>query len=168
MESRYKLLGHPIHVMLIPYPLALLSTAAVFDVIGFVTGDGTWHTASFWMISAGLLVGLGAALFGLLDWLNVPRGTRARSVGLLHGTGNAVMVVLFALSWLLRLPDPAGASPLAVLLALAGAGILAVTGWLGGELPYRLGIGIDAGAHPNASSSLSSEPIQAGEHVIGS
>ena len=159
MESRYKLLGHPIHAILIPYPLALLSTAAVFDVVGLLIGDGTWHAAAYLMIAAGVLVGLAAGLFGALDWLGVPRETRARSVGFSHGSGNVVVLVIFIVSWLLRtgrVEDP-GLVPVA--LAVVGAGILGVTGWLGGELPYRLRIGIDEGAHPDAPSSLSGEPI---------
>ncbi|MDQ3871531.1 MAG: DUF2231 domain-containing protein [Chloroflexota bacterium] len=165
MESRYKLLGHPIHPMLIPYPLALLSTAAVFDVIGLLTRDGMWHTVAFWMIAAGLIVGLVAALFGLLDFLNIPGQTRAKSVALTHGIGNVVVVVLFAASWWLRtgnVPDP-GLLP--IVLGLLGAGLVGVTAWLGGELPYRLGIGIDEGANPDASNSLSHEPIRIGDRA---
>ena len=166
MESRYKLLGHPIHPMLIPYPLALLSTAAVFDVIGLVSGDGTWHTIAFWMIAAGLLVGLAAAVFGFLDYTHIPRGTRARSVATTHGAGNAVVVVLFAVSWWLRTGNVENPGIVPIALALIGTAIAGVTAWLGGELPYRLGIGIDDGAHPDASSSLSHEPIRAGDRAI--
>jgi uncharacterized membrane protein len=166
MESRYKVLGHPIHPMLIPFPLALLATAAIFDVVGLVTADGTFHTISFWMIAAGLLVALAAALFGLLDFLKIADRTRAKRVALMHGLGNVVVVILFAASWWLRLGhlDDPGLFPVA--LAIAGALLLAVTGWLGGELPYRLGIGIDEGANPNASSSLSDEPLRAGDRAV--
>jgi uncharacterized membrane protein len=166
MESRYKLLGHPIHPMLVPFPFALLATAAVFDVIGLLTSDGTFHVISFWMIAAGLLVGLAAALFGLLDFLKIADRTRAKRVALMHGLGNLVMVVLFAASWWLRLGHLDDPGLLSVLLAVAGALLLAVTGWLGGELPYRLGIGIDEGANPNASSSLSDEPIRVGDRAV--
>ncbi|MBA3780075.1 MAG: DUF2231 domain-containing protein [Chloroflexi bacterium] len=160
MESRYKLLGHPIHAMLIPYPLALLSTAGVFDVLGLVTGDGMWHTIAFWMIAAGLLVGLLAAVFGFLDFSNIPKETRARSVARTHGLGNVVVVVLFGASWWLRTGNIADPGLVPVLLALLGTALVAGTAWLGGELPYRLGIGIDQGANPDASSSLSHEPIR--------
>jgi uncharacterized membrane protein len=168
MESRYKLLGHPIHPMLIPYPLALLSSAAVFDVIGLLTGEGAFHTVAFWTIAGGILVGLAAALFGLLDYLKIPGGTRAKSVGLTHGLGNLVVVILFAASWWLRLGSLENPGLLPIVLAVVGAGLVAVTGWLGGELPYRLGIGIDEGAHPDASSSLSHEPIRIGDRAVRS
>jgi uncharacterized membrane protein len=168
MESRYKLLGHPIHPMLIPWPLALLSTAAVFDVVGLISGDGSWHTASFWMIAAGLLVALVAALFGYLDYTHIRSGTRAKSVATTHGLGNAAVVLLFAASWWLRTGNVESPGLLPVVLALVGTGIATVTAWLGGELPYRLGIGIDEGANPDASSSLTSEPIRVGDRTVGS
>jgi uncharacterized membrane protein len=166
VESRYKLLGHPIHPMLIPWPLALLSTATVFDVIGVLIRDGTWHTMAFWMIAAGLVVGLLAAVFGFLDFLKIPARTRAKSVGLTHGGGNLVMVLLFAVSWLLRTGNVADPGALPILLAVVGTGVATVTAWLGGELPYRLGIGIDEGANPDASNSLSHEPVRVGDRAV--
>ena len=162
MESRYKLLGHPVHPMLIPYPVAMLSTPAVFDVLGLLTGDGTWHTVAFWMIVAGLLVGAVAGVFGLLDWLTLPPGTRAKSLGLLHGSGNLVVLILFALNVLLRLGSIERPGLLAVVLTLLGAALVGITAWLGGELPYRLAVGVDEGAHLDAPNSLSGRPASEG------
>jgi uncharacterized membrane protein len=89
----------------------------------------------------------------------MPGGTRAKAVGIWHGIGNVVVVVLFALSRWLRYGDPAHApSTIAFILALVGVGIGAVTGWLGGELTDRLGVGVDPGAHLDAPSSLSGMP----------
>ena len=68
MESRLKLLGHPVHPMLIVFPLGLLATAVVFDILYVVTGNRDLATFSFWAIVAGLVGGLLAALFGLLLW----------------------------------------------------------------------------------------------------
>src|SRR5215207_9872989 len=76
MESRAKVFGHPIHPILIPFPLGLLTTSVVFDVIYLLTGDGKWSGISFWMIAAGVIGGLAAAVFGLIDWLAIPSGTR--------------------------------------------------------------------------------------------
>src|SRR5205814_9857468 len=86
-------------------------------------------------------------------------GSRAKSVGLLHGGGNVVVVALFAVSWLLRL-GAAGYLPdtLAFILSLAGVLLATVTGWLGGELVDRLGVGVDEGANLNAPNSLSGRP----------
>jgi uncharacterized membrane protein len=159
MESKIKLLGHPVHPMLIVFPLGLLITGVIFDVVYFMTDNDSFTTVAYWCIAAGIIGGLLAALFGLIDWLNIPSGTRAKSVGMWHGLGNLVVVALFALSWWFRYSDPAyEPSTLAFILALVGVGIGAVTGWLGGELVDRLGVGVDEGAHLNAPSSLSGMP----------
>lgn len=158
MEARAKLLGHAIHQMLIPYPLALLTTAIIFDVIHLVAGTPLWSTIAFWMIAAGIIGGLAAALFGVIDWSAIPRNTRARRIGLLHGSGNVLMIVLFAASWFLRRGDPGNPAMLAIVLALAGGALSLYTAWLGGELVDRLGVAVDDGAHLNAPSSLSGRP----------
>ena len=154
-----KLLGHYVHPMLIVFPLGLFVTAIIFDVIHFITGTPTWSIVSYWMIAAGVIGGLVAAIFGLADWLPLDGGTRARRIGMWHGLGNVVVVVLFALSWLLRRGDPGSPSIGAFVLVLLGGALGLVTGWLGGELVERLGIGVDQGAHPNAPNSLSGKSI---------
>ena len=155
MESRAKLFGHPIHPMLIPFPLGLLGMAVVFDLIDAWGGGDGFGRAADYMIAAGILTGLLAAVFGAIDWLAIPAGTRAKRIGAAHGLGNVVIVALFALAWLLRRDEPADpeTAPLVLeVIALAGA---LVTGWLGGELVDRLGVGVDRGAHLDAPSSLS-------------
>ena len=155
METRFKLLGHPVHPMLIVFPLGLLSTAVLFDVLYLITGEEQLAVFSFWAIAAGVIGGLAAAVFGLIDWLAIPRDTRAKQVGLMHGGGNAVIVVLFALSWLLRLDEPAFLPDLLpFILGVIGAALALFTAWLGGELVYRLGVAVDRNAHLDAPSSL--------------
>lgn len=154
-----KLAGHYIHPMLIVFPLGLFVTALIFDIIHFITGSPSLSVATFWMIAAGVIGGLLAAVFGLLDWLSVDQGTRARRVGMWHGLGNVVVVTLFAVSWFLRRGDPASPSVAAFVLVIIGGGLGLVTSWLGGELVERLGVGIDAGANPNAPSSLSTKRV---------
>ena len=158
MESRAKLLGHPIHQMLIPFPLGLLATSVVFDIIHRLTGNDTFAEVAYWMTVAGLISGLVAAPFGTIDWLAIPSGTRAKSVGLWHGGGNLVVLVLFAVSWFLRRDAPNDPGGLAFVLSLIGVALAAVTGWLGGELVDRLAVGVDRGAHLDAPSSLSARP----------
>lgn len=158
MESKAKLLGHPIHPMLIVFPLGLLATAAAFDIVGLSSGDSSWFGISFWMIAAGIIGGLLAAVFGLIDWWAIPSGTRAKSVGLWHGVGNVVVVLLFVVSWILRRPAPNEPSSGALTLSFIAVVLALVTGWLGGELVDRLGVGVDRGAHLNAPSSLSGRP----------
>ena len=156
MESRVKLLGHPVHPMLIVYPLGLLSTGVIFDLLYIWLKNPAFPVVSFWMITAGLIGGLLAAIVGFTEWLAVPNNSRAKAIGLYHGLGNLVIVLLFASSWWLRRGAPNNApSTTAFLLSLLGFGLALVTGWLGGELVYRLGIGVDHGANVNAPSSLS-------------
>jgi uncharacterized membrane protein len=158
MESRAKFLGHPVHQMLIVFPLGLLATAVIFDLIYLAGGAPTMAIVSFWMIAAGIIGGFLAAPFGWIDWFAIPRGTRAKSIGLWHGAGNVVVLLLFIGSWFLRRDLPERPEALAFALSFAGAGLALLTGWLGGELVDRLSIGVDDGAHPNAPSSLSRRP----------
>jgi uncharacterized membrane protein len=160
MESRAKLFGHPIHQMLIVFPLGLLAMALVFDVIHLVTGNGYWSEIAYVMISAGILSGALAAPFGFIDWLAIPAGTRAKRVGALHGAGNVAVLVLFSISWAFRGVDPRTPVFFAYAAAFAGGAVALVTGWLGGELVDRLGVGVDEGAHLNAPSSLSSRRVR--------
>ncbi len=114
---------------------------------------------SYWMIPAGLLAGVVAAVSGWIDWFAIPVYTRAKRVGLLHGAGNVLVLILFGLSWLWRSHEP-GYQP--TTLALIGSGLAfllaALTGWLGGELVDRLGVGVDDNANLNAPNSLSGRP----------
>src|SRR5215218_5080990 len=160
VETRFKLLGHPVHPMLIVYPLGLLSAAVIFDVLYLATGNGDLATFSFWALAAGLVGGLAAALFGLIDWLGLPDGTRAKRIGALHGGGNLLVVALFAVSFLLRLNNPQYLpDTLPLIVGLLGAGVALVTAWLGGELVYRLRVAVDDDAGLNASSSLDRDGV---------
>jgi len=91
--SRARVLGRPIHPMLIVFPRGLLGTAPVFDLLALVLAEGYWSDVALWMIIAGVLSGLVAAPFGVMDWLAIPSGTRAQRLGLLHGIGNTVVLV---------------------------------------------------------------------------
>src|SRR5881394_1616843 len=148
MQSRAKLLGHPVHPMLIVFPLGLLATAVAFDIVGLVLGDNSWFGISYWMIAAGITGGLLAAVFGLIDWIGIPSGTRAKRIGLLHGGINVIVVVAFLIACLTRraagdVTPSSGIFTLEVIALLLGS----VGGWLGGELVDRLGVGVADGAH---------------------
>jgi uncharacterized membrane protein len=162
MESRVKLAGHPVHPMLIVFPLGLLATAVIFDIVYLISNSIQWTVAAYYMIGAGIVGGLAAAVFGWLDWFAIPGGTRAKRVGLWHGAGNVVVLVLFILSWLLRRENPALPPTEAIVAGLAGVALAVITGWLGGELVDRLGVGVDDGAHLDSPSSLSELPAGAG------
>jgi uncharacterized membrane protein len=158
MDSRAKLVGHPIHPMLIPFPLGLLGIAVIFDLLAVVAGKTGLGLAKHPMTGAGIITGLLAAVFGAIDWAALPGGTRAKQVATTHGVGNVVIVVLFAIAWWLRRDTAGAATGLSLLLEVIGLLGALVTGWLGGELVDRLGAGVDRGANLDASSSLSGRP----------
>src|ERR1041384_8041056 len=114
MEARAKLFGHPVHQMLIVFPLGVLGMSLFFDLIAMSTDRPALLQASFYMIAAGIVTGLLAAVFGLIT----------KRVDLLHGVGNVMVVGLFALSWWLRRPSPStpGIAPIifsAIAVAIA-------------------------------------------------
>jgi uncharacterized membrane protein len=162
MESKVKLLGHAIHPMLIVFPLGLLATSLIFDIVYLITDNGTWSQVAFYDIAAGIVGGLAAAVFGLIDWLGIPSGTRGKAIGLWHGVGNVVVVGLFAVGWLLRRGDPRDPGIVPIVLSIVGVVLALVTAWLGGELVERLRVGVDDGAHLDAPSSLSGRPASEG------
>jgi uncharacterized membrane protein len=158
MESKVKIAGHAVHPMLMVFPLALLATAVGFDLVSLIGGDPRWTVMAYYLIGVGVVAGVVTAVPGAIDWWAIPRGTRAKRIGLIHGVGNLVVVALFALSWVLRRPHPADPPTGAIVAGLVAFGIAGVTAWLGGELVERLGVGVDDGAHLDAPSSLSSQP----------
>jgi uncharacterized membrane protein len=166
MQAKARLFGHSIHQMLIVFPLGLLATSFIFDIVYLSTHNGRFADISFWMIASGIIGGLIAAVFGLIDWVGIPAQTRAKRIGAVHGIGNVVVVGLFAISWLMRNDAPMAPSSAAIVLSGLGVALALVTGWLGGELVDRLAIGVDDGAHPNAPSSLSGRPAR--EHAVAS
>ena|SRR2546423_243917 len=160
MESRAKLLGHPVHPFLVVYPVGLFSAAVIFDLLYVATGNEQLATFSFWAILVGVVGGLAAALFGLIDWLSIPRDTRAKRIGMFHGLGNLVVVLLFVLSFVTRMGNPAylpNTTPM--LFGVLGVLLALVTAWLGGELVYRLRVGVDDGANLDASPSIGGESV---------
>jgi len=159
MESKFKVLGHGAHPILIVFPLGLLATAAIFDIIYLLTNNQQLANASYWMIAAGIVGGLVAAVPGFVDWWAIPSGTRAKRVGLVHGLGNDVVLILFGLAWWFR-RDTLNHAPetVSLVLSMLGVGLALFTGWLGGELVERLGMAVHDGAHLDAPNTLSGRP----------
>jgi uncharacterized membrane protein len=131
----------------------------LFTVIYLISDKPDMSIVSYWMTVAGTVSGLVASVPGTIDWLAIPKGTRARRVGAIHGLGNLIVLILFGVSWLFRSNEPAySPSLLALIVSFLGFAVAGVTGWLGGELVDRLGVGVDEGANLNASNSLSGRP----------
>lgn len=142
VESTASVVGHPIHPMLIPFPIAFLSGALVTDLIFWWTGNLFWAQASFWLIAGGLLTGALAAVFGLIDFLTIGQ-VRQRAAGWIHFFGNATALILAGINLWWRSGDPAATLlPGGLILSALIAGILTITGWYGGELSFRHRIGV--------------------------
>ena len=134
--------GHPIHPMIVPFPIALLSSALLTDLAYWATGRPFWALASLWLTRAGWLTGLAAAAVGATDFFTIPRA-RAQGAGRIHAAGNVIALGLATLSVAVRSRRPTSAVvPAGVALSALIASILGVTGWFGGELSYRHGIGV--------------------------
>lgn len=166
MESKVKLFGHPLHQMLVAFPLGLLAGSVIFDIIHLYNGSARAADVAYALISAGLVAGVLAAPWGLIDWLAIPSGTRAKAVGALHGGGNVLVLLAFAASWWLRMPQPGEPPMVAWMLSFAGAALSLVTAWLGGELVDRMGVGVSNHAHLNARSSLDGPAQPPGERPV--
>jgi uncharacterized membrane protein len=143
MRTPARFLGHPLHVVLVPLPLGLWTFALVADVAAAVTGNADWRTVALYTMGGGVAGALLAAVPGLIDLLSL-RGTRALRTGVFHMSVNLAAVALFALNFFLRLRTPDYAGP--VLLTVLGVALIAVSGWLGGQLVYVHGVGVDAAA----------------------
>jgi uncharacterized membrane protein len=161
MESRAKLLGHPIHPMLIVVPLGSFIAAVLFDALYLWRGTEGFAMVGYWNIAVGVGGGLLAAVFGLVDWMAIPSGTRAKRIGLMHGGNMVLVVALFAFAWVTRFNGvDVTPSKNVFVLELGALALSAVGGWLGGELVDRLGVGVDNDAHLDAPNSLSGRPAR--------
>ncbi|TDB70391.1 DUF2231 domain-containing protein [Micromonospora sp. KC723] len=155
MESRLKVLGHPVHPMLVMFPLALLVTGALFDIVDAVGGPDFLGEAAYWNITVGLVGGLLAAAAGTVDLLAIPAGTRAKRVALTHAAANVAVVLLFAAVWAVRLSaESRTAGGALIAIEVVAVALLGISAWLGGELVDRLGVGVDPEAGLDAPSSL--------------
>lgn len=167
MKSKAHLFGHSLHQILIAFPVALLSTSVLFDVLWRVTGDAKWPPMAFYLIEIGILGGLLAALFGFIDYLGIPSGVRAKRTGAVHGFASVIVVAIFAGSWASRLGHVDAPPPHALFLSFCGVAFLGVAGWLGGELVTRYAVGVVDGAHVDAHD-LGGELRLSGDHALPS
>lgn len=153
MKSRAHVFGHSLHQILIAFPIALLSSSVLFDVLWRITGDPKWPPMAFYLIELGLVGGLLAALFGFIDYLAIPHGVRARRTGALHGFASLILIAIFAGSWVSRLGRVASPPPHALFLSFCGLALLGAAGWLGGELVTRFAVGVADGANVDARTA---------------
>jgi uncharacterized membrane protein len=141
MTTPASIRNHPIHPMLVAVPIGLWLFAVVADLVHLLGGGPTWKDVARYTIGGGIVGALLAAVPGLVD-LTTISDRKVRRVALIHLTVNLVAVAAFAVSFWLRLGDPLGGIP--ALVSLAGLILLGVGGWLGGELVFVHGMGVEA------------------------
>jgi uncharacterized membrane protein len=144
MKSKASIGGHPIHPMLIPFPIALWATSFAVDILFYFLRHPTLLVIAKFLIAAGCLGAIAAAIPGIIDWLAIKNGDVKR-VANWHARLNITALVVFAISFFLRTgsySELVGRRlTFPFLLSLVGVILISISGWLGGELVFRYGLG---------------------------
>jgi uncharacterized membrane protein len=144
LRSTARIAKHPIHPMLVPFPIACFAGALATDIVYCMTAEMMWADFSTWLLVVGLIMGVLAAIAGLIDFLS-DRMIRAQRPAWPHMLGNLVVLVLASLNVLVHFRDAwTSVYPMGLLLSLAVVLILLVTGWLGWSMVYRHGVGVNS------------------------
>jgi uncharacterized membrane protein len=135
--------GHPIHPMLIPFPIAFLVATFVCDLVFWRTGNSGWSTAALYLLGAAILMAALAAVAGLMDFLGDER-IRGLSAAWHHMIGNVVVVVLALINWYRRYTGgDAAVLPWGLVLSAIIVLLLLYNGWRGWEMVYRHRVGVE-------------------------
>lgn len=154
IHSRAAILGHPLHPVLIHFPVAALIMVIGSDIAYLLTDDFFWARAGLWLTAIGAVGGWVSGLAGLVDLLTVRR-IRVLVTAWCHALLAVMLLSLASLNWLLRYPDPAELiMPWGLYVSLLGGALIAVTGFLGGKLVYEyaIGVGIEEGTRRDVRS----------------
>jgi len=155
--SKVAIMQHPLHPMVVVFPIAFLMSVVCTDAVFWWRGDAFWAFASFWLSAAGFAMGVLAALLGFADFVQI-KEARRHVVGWSHFMVGIMTLSLAGANVQLRIDDPVGAVlPWGIVLSTAMIVTVAVTGWLGGTLTFRHGIGT------YSDESGGNEPRDAGE-----
>jgi len=139
--SRIAVAGHPIHAMLVAFPIALCVSTLGADALYWWTGDLFWPRVALWASGVGFLMGILAGFAGTAELLLVP-GIRIRAASWTHFILAVMFLSLLGLNWGMRIADPAPAVlPWGFLVSLLATGMTAITGWHGGKLVFDYGLG---------------------------
>jgi uncharacterized membrane protein len=150
VQSTAAIAGHPLHHMLIVFPVAFLIGALGTDIVFMATQDQFWAQGSYWLLVAGIVTALVAAVPGMVDFVTIDR-VRNVWVSWAHMAANLVVVALALVNVGVRLDDPAaGVQGWGIWLSGIQTALLLFSGWLGGEMAYRYGIGAIQDYSPKA------------------
>lgn len=147
MRTPASIAHHPVHPMLVPFPIGLWIFSFICDLI-FAFGAHTpvWKTVALYGMVGGTIGALAAAIPGLIDLLSLPPGPRRTAI--IHMSINLTIVVLFAINiwWRISAGDEGAAANGPTWLSLVAILLLLVSGWLGGKLVYESGVAVDTDA----------------------
>lgn len=147
MASPASIAGHPIHPMLIPFPIGLWSFSLIADLIYLWRNNPIWHDwIAFYTLLAGIIGAVLAALFGIIDWLSL-KDSAVVKIANWHARLNVIALLVFAASFYLRTASGArmvnGSFIIPLLLSVFGVILISISGYLGGELVFRHGVAVD-------------------------
>lgn len=143
ISSKMSIGGHPIHPMLIHFPVAALIGLIGTDLAYMLTGDYFWARASIWLVGVGVVGGWLSGTVGLLDLLLVA-GIRRLITAWCHAILAVMLLSLATLNWLLRINQAEAAiEPWGLYLSLASGALIALTSFFGGQLVYDHAVGVD-------------------------
>jgi uncharacterized membrane protein len=146
MASKASIAGHPVHPMLIPFPLALWTTSFLVDILFYFHRGGTLPIIAKFMLAAGCIGAVVAAVPGLVDWLAI-KHPETKRVANWHARLNVIALLIFAASLYLRMKSGGAAMvgyglKIPFLLSLLGVILISISGWLGGKLSFEHGVGV--------------------------
>lgn len=140
-ESKIAIASHPVHAMMVAFPICAAFGVLGADLAYWWTGDAFWGRAGVWAIGCGFWIGVAAGIVGTIELLAVP-GIRIRSASWTHFILAMTLLSVMGANWMLRLDDPAGAVlPYGLLLSAMAAVMTGLTGWHGGKLVFDYQIG---------------------------
>ncbi|WP_428030973.1 DUF2231 domain-containing protein [Ancylobacter sp.] len=143
-ESKIAIAGHPLHAMLVAFPIALSFSTLGADLLYMWTGEGFWALVAAYAVFGAFAMGVLAGLTGTAELLLV-RGIRNRASSWTHFILAVMLLSILGANWIIRIGDPEGAVlPVGLALSLVMAGMTAVTGWHGGKLVFDYQIGTKA------------------------
>ena len=146
-ESKIAIAGHPLHAMLVAFPIALTMSVLGADLLYWWTGDAFWARAAGWATFGAFLMGVIAGITGTIELLMV-QGIRNRSASWTHFILAVMLLSVLGANWGVRVGDYEGAVlPLGLMISVLAAGLTAVTGWHGGKLVFDYQIGTKL-SHP--------------------
>lgn len=146
MASKASIGGHPVHPMIIPFPLALWTTSFVTDLLFYFTRNGTLPSISKYLLAGGCIGAVAAAIPGLIDWASI-KNPAVKKIANWHARLNIIALLIFAASLYLRMRSGGAAMvgwglKIPFLLSFVGVILIAISGWLGGALSFEHGVGV--------------------------